>query len=231
MRKEFFDHNRFDTIEETQAALDAWVIEYNNEREHQSIGDVPPIRRFELARPKLLEVIDGEVSVREQPVVTNRRTISRIVDSGGRISVLTFRYHVGRHLAGETVIVESKDNLLHVTHNGVVVATHAKRHLADDDVKFGGRPKALRPAKPTNGSEVIRVVDCSGSASFAGAAYRVGNRFIGKKVGVRLVGDTIQIVFDNQLIRTHEAKHDKAKEFGAFAQPNGKPRRTYESGA
>ena len=49
MRKEFFNLETFDTIEATQAALDHWVIGYNTEREHQSIGDVPPIKRFELA--------------------------------------------------------------------------------------------------------------------------------------------------------------------------------------
>jgi transposase InsO family protein len=32
MRKEFFDLHTFDTIEETQAALDAWVLSYNFER-------------------------------------------------------------------------------------------------------------------------------------------------------------------------------------------------------
>ena len=61
MRKEFFADQSFETIEDMQAALDAWVVDYNNEREHQSLGDVPPIRRFELARPVTLEVIDGEV--------------------------------------------------------------------------------------------------------------------------------------------------------------------------
>ena len=41
-----------------------WVIGYNTEREHQSIGDVPPIRRFELRRAKSrpFEVIDGDVA-------------------------------------------------------------------------------------------------------------------------------------------------------------------------
>jgi transposase InsO family protein len=67
MRKEFFTDKSFATIEQMQAALDVWVCDYNNEREHQSLGDVPPIRRFELARPASLEVIDGDVSVEEEP--------------------------------------------------------------------------------------------------------------------------------------------------------------------
>jgi hypothetical protein len=44
--------------------------------------------------------------------------------------------------------------------------------------------------------------------------------------GVRLVGDTVQITIDGQLVRTHRARHDRSEEFGALAQPNGKPRRS-----
>jgi transposase InsO family protein len=223
MRKEFFDLHTFDTIQATQAALDQWVESYNTEREHQSIGDVPPIKRFELAvntSREPLEVIDGQVSEKPPPV----RRVRRVVDSGGRISVLTFRYHVGRHLSGCAVEVENTDGLLHVTHNGVLVATHAKRHLDDDDVRFEGRPKATRPSPPTMGVEVTRSVDRSGAVSFAGIGYRAGNRFRGQEAGVRVVGDTVQITIQGQLVRTHQARHDKSKEFGAMAQPTGKAR-------
>jgi Integrase core domain len=224
MRKEFFSERSFDTIEEMQAALDVWVADYNNEREHQSLGDVPPIRRFELARPASLEVIDGDIAV-EQEVVPHPKTISRRVDRVGRISILKHRYHVGRHLAGEAVTIESADGLLHISHNGVVVATHARRHLIDDDDKMDRRAKAPRPARPTKGVEVLRIVDKHGSINFAGTGYRVGNGLRGATVGVRLVGDTVQITLDGALLRTHRARHDRSKEFGALAQPNGKPRR------
>lgn len=224
MRKEFFTDKSFDTIDEAQGALDSWVVDYNNEREHQSLGDVPPIRRFELAQSASLEVIEGEVDVEEDPAPV-KKTVGRRVDRAGRISILKHRYHVGRHLAGEAVTIESSDGLLHVTHNGIVVATHARRHLIDDDDKMDRRSKAARPAAPTKGGEVLRGVDPSGSVSFAGTAYRVGNRFIGQTAGVRLVGDTVQITIDGALIRTHRARHDRSKEFGALAQPNGKPRK------
>ena len=224
MREEFFDVRTFDTIEAMQAALDEWVIGYNTERDHQSIGDVPPIRRFELFIPRqgALEVIDGAVS--DDPPPPPRRSVKRIVDSGGRISVLTFRYHVGKHLSGCAVEVENADGLLHVTHNGVLVATHAKRHRDDDDANFEGRPRATRPSPPTVGVEVMRRVDTSGAVSFAGIGYRAGNRFKGQEAGVRVVGDTVQITIQGQLVRTHKARHDKAKEFGAMAQPTGKAR-------
>jgi hypothetical protein len=224
MRRDFFDLRTFDTIEATQAALDEWVLSYNTEREHQSIGDVPPIRRFELAaarRSEPLEVIDGDVAEDTAPPA---RRVKRVVDVGGRISVLKFRYHVGKHLAGCTVEVENAEGLLHVTHNGVLVATHAKRHLDEDDARFEGRSKATRPSAPTVGFEVLRSVDTSGSVSFAGIGYRVGNRYKGQEAGVRVVGDTVQITIAGQLVRTHKARHDRSKEYGAMAQPTGKAR-------
>jgi hypothetical protein len=227
MRREFFELETFDTIEATQEALDIWVLGYNTEREHQSIGDVAPIKRFELAaghKREPFEVIDGEVA--DEPAVPKVSSIGRVVDTAGRISVLTFRYHVGRHLAGCTVEVTNSAGLLHVSHNGVLVATHAKRHPDDDDVKFEGRPSATRPAAPTTGTEVMRTVDTTGSVSFAGTGYRVGNNYKGQSAGVRLVGDTVQITIEGRLVRTHRARHDRSKEFGALAQPNGKPRRS-----
>jgi transposase InsO family protein len=223
MRKEFFSDKVFETIEDIQAGLDMWVADYNHEREHQSLGDVPPIRRFELARPPSLEVIDGDVAD-EEPPLPRPKVVTRRVDRAGRISILKHRYHVGRHLAGEAVTIESTDGLLHVTHNGTVVATHARRHLIEDD-KMDRRAAVARPTQPTKGGEVLRIVDPHGSVSFAGTAYRVGNRFRRMTVGVRLVGDTVQIALDGVLLRTHRARHDRSKEFGALAQPNGKPRK------
>ena len=192
LRKDFFSDKSFDTIEDMQAALDVWVADYNHEREHQSLGDVPPIRRFELARPASLEVIDGDVAADEQTQSPPRKVVGRRVDRAGRVSILKHRYHVGRHLAGEAVTIESANGLLHVSHNGVVIATHARRHLIDDDDKMDRRPQhARRPARPTKGTEVLRIVDEHGSVSFAGTGYRVGNRHRGETVGVRLIGDTV----------------------------------------
>jgi hypothetical protein len=228
MRKEFFELHTFDTIEATQLALDAWVESYNTLREHQSIGDVPPIRRFELAASnnQPFEVIDADLA--EEPLTPRTRRVRRIVEKGGRVTVLRFRYHVGKHLAGCPVEVENAEGLLHIWHNGVLVATHAKRHPDEDDVNFEGRSKVTRPAPPTTGSEVMRIVDSWGTVSFAATSYRVGNPYKGQEAGVRIVGDTVQITIQGKLVRTHRARHDKSKEYGALAQPNGKPRRSRE---
>jgi len=225
IRKEFLADSSFDTLEQMQTALDAWVIEYNTDREHQAIGDVAPIRRFELARTSSLDVIDGELETQLDPVPP-KKFVTRRVDDKGRISILEHRYHVGRYLAGQSVTVTVDGGLLNIAHNGVIVATHARRHLQEDDERMDRRSKVTKPARPTKGNEVLRRVDPKfGALSFAGTSYRVGNRYCGMLAGVRLVGDTVQITIDGQLVRTHKARHDKAKEFGALAQPNGKPRR------
>jgi transposase InsO family protein len=222
IRKEFLNGKRFDTIEEAQAALDQWIYAYNHERDHQSLGDQSPIRRFELRSDQTHEVIDADVAIEKVPepkvVIVGRR-----VDRFGRVSILKHRYHVGRYMAGETVGVESKDGKLFVFHNGVLIATHPRRHRKQDDVRMDRRAKA--PSRPTHGGEVMRLVDSSGNISFAGTPYRVGNRHKGVLVGVRVVADTVQITLEGKLHRTHPARHDRSREFGALAKPNGKPRR------
>lgn len=91
-------------------------------------------------------------------------------------------------------------------------ATHVRRHLVEDDERMDRRTKAAKPAKPTKSDEVFRGVDSkSGSLSFAGTSYRVGNRYRGQNAGVRLVGDTVQITIDGQLVGTHRARHDKVQ--------------------
>jgi hypothetical protein len=49
----------------------------------------------------------------------------------------------------EAVTIESVDWLLHVSHNGAIVATHARRHLIDDDDKMDRRRSAAIEASPS----------------------------------------------------------------------------------
>jgi hypothetical protein len=72
---------------------------------------------------------------------------------------------------------------------------------------------------------VIRKVDPRGDVAFAGTGYRVGMSHVGQDVEVHLVDDTVQIYFEGTLIRTHQARHDRSKEHGAFGVPGGRPRK------
>ena len=72
---------------------------------------------------------------------------------------------------------------------------------------------------------VTRKVDSSGNISFTANPYRVGNAMRGLQVQVRVVGDTVEISKDGRVLRSHLARHDTAKEHGAFANPAGQPQR------
>lgn len=47
-----------------------------------------------------------------------------------------------------------------------------------------------------------------------------------RQAEVRVVGGSVQISVDGNLVRTHAVRHDRAKEHGAFANPGGRPRRS-----
>jgi hypothetical protein len=228
LKKDFLADKTFETIEEAQAAVDSWVVEYNTQRPHQGIGMVPPIRRFELAVTEPFEVVIGQDG-QDQPAVVEvaERRVTRRVGKGGRISLATFGYHVGRWLAGETVdVVVTVDGLVEISHRGVLVATHAVRHSPEAEPEAWRRQPRARPVRPpTIGQPVVRKVDSSGNISFAAASYRVGNAHRQEQVDVRVVGDTVEISQGGRLLRVHSVKHDPVKAHGAFANPGGKPDR------
>lgn len=230
IRKEFLAGRTFTSPEEAQAELDAWIECYNTERPHQGIGMVPPARRFALAAeeappPDLVE--PEEQADPFVPAEPEKRRVQRIVSENGRIRLVGFHYHVGRFLAGEMVEAEiGEDGLIGIFHRGVLVATHARRHLPEKEPTAWQKRREPRQTKPTVvGRPVTRKVDPAGSVSFAGTNYRVGNPYRAKKVEVCLVGDTVQILYAGTIVRTHKARHDKDKEHGAFANQKGRPRK------
>ena len=188
VRKEFLTDRVFESLEEGQAALDLWVDEYNTLRPHQGIGMVPPIRRFELQVAEPFELIpggDGPDEVPQPELVTERRVVTRRVSGGGRISLATFKYYVGRWLDGETVEVAiTEGGLIEVIHRGVLIASHVRRHPIEAEPAVWRREPRTRPVRPqTTGRPVTRKVDSSGNVSFAAATYRVGNQYRRQQVG------------------------------------------------
>jgi hypothetical protein len=143
--------------------------------------------------------------------------------SDGKVSLLNFKYHVGRYLAGHSVELVSHDGLIEIFHDSVLVATHARRHLPEQDEAVQRQAVAAAPTRPAADPVVVRKVDHNGAVSFAGADYRVGNACKGRQVEVGLAGDTVQIWGDGKILRTHAVKHDRRKEHGAFANPGGRP--------
>jgi hypothetical protein len=220
MKQDFLDGKVFASLEDAQAQLDGWVVEYNTTREHQSLGDRPPASRFAFAQR---QVSDEEAGPTPSVTRPGMPRLLRRVHHNGRVEVLRFRYHVGRLYAGQKVEVFTKDGLIEIFHDGVLVATHARRHLADDEVRVHGA--TLSSGRASSGEFVVRKVDASGSVSFAGTRYRVGNAYRRRSVELTITRDTIQISIDGKLIRTHAKRHDRGKEHGALGNPGGRPDR------
>ena len=236
IRAEFLtehDH-RHATVAELQAALDGWVNHYNTERPHQSLGMRPPIDRFRLAGSTVETVVEAapvpapaERSVVEPaPQIVRLPGVQRWVDQHGLISLGGFRYRVPIVLAGEPVAAVAADHLVRIFHREVLVAEHVQRRKPDTDQQQQVRLRqgSRRSRRATDGLVVTRVVDSSGYLSFAGTNYRVGNRWRGRPVQVCIVANSVQLSCDGQIVRMHPIRHDRAKEHGAFATPNGRPR-------
>ncbi len=235
LRAEFLlEHDRrHASVEELQAAVDVWVEQYNTERPHQSCGGRPPAERFALAAASGLAVVDESASavLPAQRVVSRPGGVARWVNAHGRISLAGFDYPVGASFAGEPVEVVVAGGLVEVFHAGVLVATAVQRLKADQQDR-GIRPRApqQRRARPaTTGLSVTRIVDASGSVSFAGAPYRCGVRWARQTVQVSIVAGSVQLAKDGRVIRIHPIRHDRTRELGAFANPNGRPRRATAS--
>lgn len=235
IRAEFLSAHdrRHASVAELQAALDAWVVEYNTERPHQSCGGRPPAERFALAARSLAPV---EAALPSTPTTPARAAVSRPgprpggvsrwVDQRGTISLAGFRYAVGPTFAGEPVEVVVTGGLVEILHAGVLVATHAQR-LPPDHADRSPRtaPVALRARDATTGMSVSRLANADGNVCFAGATYRTGRAWARQVIDVAIVAGSVQLSQHGKVIRVHPIHHDRTRELGAFANPKGRPRR------
>jgi hypothetical protein len=228
LRQEFLTGRVFDSIEQAQAELDAWVEQYNHQRPHQGVGMVPPFERFRLAQvePATIELEDAAPDTTEPALVARRR-----VSSNGRISFASTYYLAGVWLAGETVEVVCDGGVVHLHHRGVLIASHARRHKPANEAAAVRRGQKRRPSRPAeqrpsaSSASVTRKVDSSGNVSFAGTNYHVGNKFRRRQVQVAIVAGTVEISIGEELIRVHPIRHDRTREHGALANPGGRPNR------
>jgi hypothetical protein len=77
----------------------------------------------------------------------------------------------------------------------------------------------------TAGLTVTRLANGTGVVSFAGTDYQCGRRWARQSVDVSIVAGSVQLAKDGKIIRVHPIRHDRARELGAFANPQGRLRR------
>jgi len=229
MRAEFFRaaHGQHATLGELQAALDAWVADYNTAR-HQSCGGRPPAERFRLAGRNRAAVEPGEVPAPAAgPVRARQRPagVSRWVNAHGKISLGGFTYAAGASYVGEPVEAVVAGGLVEILHAGVVIATHAQRFREDQADRAPRMQVARRARDATAGLTVTRLANGNGVISFAGTDYQCGRSWARQSIKVSIVAGSVQLARDGKIIRVHAIRHDRARELGAFANPKGRPRR------
>ena len=155
LKREFLDGKIFASVAEAQAAIDAWVHDYNHSREHQSLGNRPPAERFATARPTRLDE-SLPVSTEPQSSTTPAPRLIRRVLVDGKVSLLNLKYHVGRYLAGQSVELVCRDGLVEVFHDAVLVATHARRHQPEQEARVRRQALAAAPSRPATDQVVPR---------------------------------------------------------------------------
>jgi Mu transposase, C-terminal domain len=168
--------------------------------------------------------------VEPAPQIVRLPGVQRWVNQHGLISLGGFRYRVPIVLAGEPVEAVAAEHLVRIFHREVLVAEHVQRREPDtgqQEIRL--RQGSRRPRRATDGLAVTRVVDSSGYVSFAGTNYRVGNAWRRRSVEVAIVAGSVQLACDGQIVRMHPIRHDRDKEHGAFATPDGRPRQPQDA--
>ena len=122
LRKEFLADQRFVSLEQAQAALDAWIVDYNTVRPHQALEMAVPAERFGL-RP----LAPGGASV---PVETSEahagQWVLRRVASNGVVSVDSQMFSVGNAFKAELVDVFVDDTVIQVWSKNHLIKTVAR---------------------------------------------------------------------------------------------------------
>jgi transposase InsO family protein len=220
------DAGPFDSVAAAQAAIDAWVEQYNTDRPHQGLDQrepVTPADRFrpapqaeralvDLWLPAALEPSPHRVA--EDVCETHRPApfaqhggaveLDRAVPVSGNMSLCGQQFWLGRARAGQLVRFWVDCDLVHLSVGGTRIKT-VRSHLTVADLTRllaeGARPAGPPPLPTTPGSdgviEVERVVSRGGTITLGGQVILAAEILGGRQVGVRIEEATL-LFFDLQ---------------------------------
>jgi len=222
LRRELLDDAvPFADLAAAQAAVDAWVEQYNTVRPHQALGMAVPADRFSTARARaeqellplrLPAVINlapvpplpaGSPAVLTPgvPVPGPYRTgpveFERAVPASGNMQVAGRQFWLGPARAGMVVTFWAGTDVIHLTIGGARVKT-VRSHLSAADLTAlavtGARPAGpppLPPAEPGAAIEVDRIVSKDGAVHLAGRYVLAAEILGGRRVCVRVEQNTL----------------------------------------
>ena len=220
LRREFLNGKVFDSIEDAQAQLDAWVHELQPRAPHQGIGMSSPCERFRLAA--------SEPASSRSSRPRSRRTTRRVGETGKISFAAAARTRSGCGSPVRPSRSSVDDGLVSIHHRGVLVATHARRHRPGQ----GASRRSLARSKPTAAAAASGdrrpVGDPQGRLvrqRVASPARTTGSATSSRRrqVQVAIVGDTVEISAGGEVLKVHPIRHDRTREHGALANPGGRP--------
>jgi transposase InsO family protein len=222
LRRELLDDAvPFTDLAAAQAAVDAWVREYNTTRPHQALGMATPADRFSTARARaetellplrLPSVIAlGPVPDPVPPAGPGPDTppaprrsydggpveFERVVPPSGNMQVAGRQFWLGPHRAGITVTFWADTQVIHLMTAGSRIKT-VRSHLAPTDLARlaadGARPAGpapLPPAQPGSAIEVERAASSIGHISLGGRQLLAAEALAGRLLGIRIDQHTL----------------------------------------
>ncbi len=222
-------HEPFDTIEQAQAAVDAWRQDYNADRPHQSLNMAFPSSRFapatgevlglrvpaELVPPNPVLPADPEPEASPAPAPASGALpkaghaveLDRVVPPSGNMRVAGQQIWLGPAMTGRTVRVWAGLDRVHVLLNGHRIKTLPSRLDSTDLARLaaaGARPAGPPPLPPASGNvtEIERTVSASGSISIGDHVISAGMPLAGQRITVRLDGLVAHIIAGGVHVRT-----------------------------
>jgi transposase InsO family protein len=220
-------HEPFQTLEDAQAAVDAWRREYNTDRPHQSLTMAFPATRFTTAASEVLDLrvpaeLDGHppVTPAPGPVPGAHAQVSgeehrpgqaveldRVVPPSGNLWVGGQQIWLGPALAGRTVRLWAGLDRVQVLVDGFRVKTLPSRLDARELARLsaaGARPAGPPPLIPAARGviEVERTVSAVGTIGLGGYQLSVGCPLAGQRVTLRLDGPLAHVLTGGMLART-----------------------------
>jgi transposase InsO family protein len=124
LREEFLTGRVFDSLEASQREIDEFVVFYNTERPHSSIGMTPPITRFSRREPRPAAPLLQSPRPREDR--QGSEWVSRTVNVNGVVTVSGQQFSVGKSRSGRVLDVKVAAQTLEV-YDGAELVKAVKR--------------------------------------------------------------------------------------------------------
>jgi hypothetical protein len=222
----------FETVEEAQAAVDAWRQEYNTDRPHQSLDMATPASRFRPSPPEdddalslwapadLKPVIGSPAAPDDRPAAAPEPAswpdaveVDRVVPPSGNMMIGPQQFWLGPARTGQAVTFWIDTTTVHLSTGGWRLKTVPSR-LSEVDLarlrRAGARPAGPPPSGPFPGVlaasrcvEVDRLVNSAGIITLGNQVIQVGSPLAGQRARIRLDGNVMHVLAqDGVLWRT-----------------------------